>query len=436
MEPQNPELKHRIRQSYSVADMRSLRTLLSQHDTLTFRALENGLFPAAAEEAASHTGYQAVWVRDNVHVAHSLLVDGDSAGAVRAIRSLAEHFESQSKRFDAIIQDPSLAVMPSNRPHVKFKGYPPGEIPNWAHAQNDALGYFLWMFCRLARLEYLTLGGSHTALLGRFVRYFQAIRYWEDEDSGHWEEMRKNEASSIGVVCAGLRELRSLIHSPRGNDLKDLSTAVPSAVLDTLVDAGLARLAEILPAECIQPPPRRRRYDSALLFLIYPLRIVDDAMADQILSDIRENLQGEAGIRRYPGDSFWCADYRQRLSAGDRTRDFSSDIEDRNRMLQPGTEAQWCIFDPVISVIYGRRYQASGDPGCLQLQIEYFNRSLAQIDRDFRCPELWHSETTAAGTRVPETSEATPLLWTQANLLLALNQMEKSVQYSGTQKTV
>ena len=40
--------------------------------------------------------------------------------------------------------------------------------------------------------------------------YFQAIRYWQDEDSGHWEERRKIEASSIGAVVAGLRELRLL----------------------------------------------------------------------------------------------------------------------------------------------------------------------------------------------------------------------------------
>jgi len=34
-------------------------------------------------------------------------------------------------------------------------------------------------------------------ILGLFPLFFQAVRYWEDEDSGHWEEARKIEASSI-----------------------------------------------------------------------------------------------------------------------------------------------------------------------------------------------------------------------------------------------
>ena len=47
------------------------------------------------------------------------------------------------------------------------------------------------------------------------ARYFQKIQYWKDEDSGHWEELRKVAASSIGVATAGLREFRSLIHESR-----------------------------------------------------------------------------------------------------------------------------------------------------------------------------------------------------------------------------
>jgi hypothetical protein len=59
----------------------------------------------------------------------------------------------------------------------------------------------------------------------------------------------------------------------------------------------------------------------------------------------------------------------------------------------------------------------------LTLQTEYFNRSLTQLTASLQCPELWHWE-----GEILETSEATPLLWTQANLLLAVNEMEKSVQ--------
>ena len=150
--------------------------------------------------------------------------------------------------------------------------------------------------------------------------------------------------------------------------------------------------------------------------------------ADAILADVKEHLQGEYGIRRYKGDSFWAPGYKKLLTEDMRTADFSSDLSARDAMLKEGQEAQWCIFDPTISTIYGRRYQASRDPADLALQIEYLNRSLGQITgKDgphpaFRCPELYYVEDQHY---VP--SDATPLLWTQANLMIALATMEKSV---------
>jgi hypothetical protein len=40
-----------------------------------------------------------------------------------------------------------------------------------------------------------------------------------------------------------------------------------------------------------------------LLFLIYPIGVVDQTMADQIVDDVVGHLQGEIGVRRYIGDS-------------------------------------------------------------------------------------------------------------------------------------
>jgi phosphorylase kinase alpha/beta subunit len=97
-------------------------------------------------------------------------------------------------------------------------------------------------------------------------------------------------------------------------------------------------------------------------------------------------------------------------------------------MLEPGMEAQWSLFDPIVSVVYGKWYRASGDAQWLRLQTEYFNRSLAQITADLKCPELWHWEAGPDGVPLLETSEATPLLWTQANLWMALNEMEQSAK--------
>src|SRR5262249_26983261 len=109
-------------------------------------------------------------------------------------------------RFEAIV---SGAVDPDDvmrRPHVRFDGERIAEIAGqkWAHAQNDALGYFLWLCSKLGAAGAMTLDEQGARTLALFPAYFRAIRYWQDEDSGHWEEVRKREASSIGTVVAGL----------------------------------------------------------------------------------------------------------------------------------------------------------------------------------------------------------------------------------------
>ena len=199
-------------------------------------------------------------------------------------------------------------------------------------------------------------------------------------------------------------------------------------VLDELIAAGEQALAAILPAECVQSDPQKaRRYDAALLFLIYPLEVVNDVMGQRIVDDVLTNLQGKYGIRRYLGDSYWTADYKDKLPPEKRTADVSELQEERDALARSGEEAQWCIFDPVVSVIAGRRFLCTGDTADLERQVHYLNRSLGQItgpdcpQGELRCPEAYYLE---GGRYVP--NDHVPLLWTQANQWLALSAMEKS----------
>ena len=108
----------------------------------------------------------------------------------------------------------------------------------------------------------------------------------------------------------------------------------------------------------------------------------------------------------------------------DWTRDYSNDLESRNRLLErPGDEAQWCIFDPVLSVWYGHRYQRTGDPTDRAAQARHFNRSLAQVSDDWQCPELYYLK---GGVFQP--NPHTPLLWTQTNLQLALTMLRATAE--------
>ena len=422
------QLELQVRPESSRADIEAIFALLESMGTLNFPALANGLFPAAVLDSnRSYTGYSCIWVRDNIHIAHAHYRVGRAGTAIRNLRTLMVYFLKHQKRFLDIIEGTADANVPMNRPHIRFDGNSLEELPEkWSHAQNDALGYFLWMFCKLANEAAVSPDAEERNMLALFARFFEAIRYWQDEDSGHWEEARKISASSIGVVVAALTEFRKFL-SNAGPLCDHRGIPLTATTLDPLILCGRTALEEILPAECIQPDPRKqRRYDAALLFLLYPLRLIEGPLADQILNDAISHLEGKAGIRRYLGDSYWAPDYKQKLKPAERTADVSDDVSRRNRLLPAvGQEAQWCIFDPIVSCIFGMKFQSTRLPEHLAKQMKYLNRSLGQITRAdqtgvpaFRCPELYYLE---SGRYVP--NDHVPLLWTQANLMQAVKLM-------------
>ncbi len=421
----HPEIRKRLRSSYSPNDIDDLIAFLGGYGTLKLAPLPTGLYPAAslAPEAAAQTGYGNVWVRDNVYVALALEVSGQGAEAAAVLRALAAFYGKYRWRFEAVVEGRADAAAPMNRPQVRFDGLKLAEIPSrWAQAQNDALGYFLWLYCRLARARRVL---PDAELLALFGFYFEAIRYWEDEDSGHWEEARKVEASSIGAVLAGLGELRGLLAENTALECGFRGRAVTRQLLDQLMDSGARALAGILPAECIQPGRKYRPHDAALLFLVYPLDVVDEDMGRRIVDNVIRHLQGDYGIRRYLGDSYWTADYKEKTPPDERTADVSERQEARDALARPGEEAQWCIFDPIVSIIFGQFYARTGDVADLERQVHHLNRSLGQLTApdcpqgELLCPEAYYLERGRYAS-----NDLAPLLWTQANLRLALLAMK------------
>lgn len=401
-----------LKENCALAEVETLSRYLHDQGTFHFPTLRNGLFSAAAGDGGDFelTGYRNVWVRDNVHIAHAHWQWGESDKAVAAVKSLMAFFLKYQQRFADIIDGRVDASDPMNRPHVRFDGDRLVELDEkWSHAQNDALGAFLWLATKLT--DACRWNQQQLGLLESVARYLVVIRFWHDEDSGHWEEVRKIAASSIGVATAAL----DVWSMESGREFPNL---------------GRQSLESILPAECVQADPQKRReFDSALLFLIYPYQIVQGEMADRIVRDVTTHLMGEHGIRRYLGDSYWCADYKEKLSANVRTADFSDNIASRDRFLEPGLEAQWCLFDPIVSIHYGIRYERTRDMIDRRQQLFHLNRSLSQLTRPgsrfgaFRCPESYFRE---QGEYVP--NDICPLLWTQANLKLALTHLIQSLK--------
>ncbi|WP_036482215.1 glycoside hydrolase family 15 protein [Myxosarcina sp. GI1] len=427
----NSEVARLIKTDYQLSDIQNLISFLQERDTFAFPTLDNGLFPAAVvSNSTEYTGYAAVWVRDNVYVAYCHYLSGKTNIAVNNVRCLMQYIKKHRFRWLNIIDGKVDLAEVMQRPHVRFNGKDLSEIEqDWQQAQNDAWGYFLWFYCKLINDKAIEPTPEDLAILALFPEYFKAIAYWQDEDSGHWEEDRKISASSIGVVIASLQSFRQLLiyYTESARDRYQIPIAIE--LLDSLIQKGSKALAKILPAECIQPE-HPRRYDAALLFLIYPLEILDSNTSDRIIADVTENLQGKYGISRYLHDSFWCRDYQQipeniRTSISTEREQW---LQERGRSLKLGEEAQWCIFDPILSAIYGVRFHHTHQSEFLTKQIYYLNRSLGQLTATdskfggFKCPELYYLK---QDKYVP--NDATPLLWTQANLLMALKIMEQSL---------
>jgi hypothetical protein len=417
----NPEIAALIAGRYTTETLARVGAYFERAGTLRLASASNGLYPASAWLAAdSLSGYQNAWVRDNVMVANYLRETRDPELAT-LLRTLAEYFHLHRRRFIDIIENPDLRHDPARRPHVRFQLKTLGEIPGkWAHAQNDALGYALWLPFRAANDGLYEPDTLDRDVFVLFPRYFAAIRYWEDADSGHWEEDLRVNNSSIGVVVAALEQMKRYVSSHQGWCPADVQ---PDG-LDDLIARGRRALAN-LPAET----PGVREADAALVFLTYPLDVVDSPAALAIVERVAATLEGPHGIKRYLGDSYWCQEYDRLLAPGVRTGDFSDRIEERNRLLEPGCEAQWCIFDPVLSVFWGRRYLRSGDESDLEMQTRYFNRALSQITPDGRCPELYYMRDARSREYAP--NDHVPLLWTQANLGCALLYMERSAARAG-----
>jgi len=400
-----------------------------------------GMFSAAAANAAGNqggvgtggSGYYASWIRDNCLVAYDLwFCDPDGAGgadSAACIAAIAKFLLKYAFRFERVIGGLQNVKggeeVWMERPHIRFDGSTLLELSDqkYNHKQNDALGYFIWMRCLLAVENKLPITGEDLKLLGQMFDYLRAIECWQDEDGGHWEEHSKIEASSLGPVLAGVQMFKKLLGSMPG--LLAPCKEDTLAVLQTKIEQALGA---ILPNECVQDHMPRDA-DGALIFLCYPLQVVDKKMAEQILERVSKKITGPIGISRYAYDSFFCKDYKD-FTGADATKHFTDEeLKERDKLVKHGEEAQWCIFDPMVSAYYGTLYLQTRKQEHLELQQLFLSRSLAQVSGDdcmfgsWLCPELYYI---CKGKWQPD--DQTPLLWTVANLKAALHAMRLSLQ--------
>jgi Glycosyl hydrolases family 15 len=418
----NGLLRHLIAENYTPETMAKIKEELTAHRSHEILPVANGLFAASSSQAHDAvSGYQNVWVRDNVMVADSFRRRGDMKPAIACVEALSKFFATQLPSFRQIVDDPVRVLREdvNRRPHIRFTAQTPRELPEkWPQVQNDALAHALWFRFLLANTGVLPMNPEDYGVYGIFPAYFEAIEYWHDRDSGGWEEGRKINNSSVGAVVAGLEGMRK--HRDSGSE-KDfaLANAMSSEELASLIAKGRERLNATLPFES----PPERLVDSALLLLVHPLNVLHDpAMQDAIRNLVQARLKGKVGIKRYAGDAYFCQDYDEWFAPAQMSSNFSERLDFPDAHLQTDCEAQWCILDPLLSIIYGERFLANrSDVASFRKQVHYFNRSLAQLTADGKCPELYFLK---HRSYIPNVH--TPLAWTQANQALALRLMEKS----------
>lgn len=417
----NAEIAQMMRTEYAAQDLDALQKYFDAKGTLKLKIKPNGLYGAVTtDEEQIESGYHYTWVRDTVAVSLFQLEQGHTDIVAKTMKTLQDYFAKHKARFTGIIDGTADKDDAMQRPHIRFDGNTLEEVDQeWGHAQNDALGYALWLACRLANEGHYAMDDAALAVWSLFPLYFRAVEYWQDAENGHWEESAKIESSSIGTAMAGLMELKTFL---KDKSVEAQGEKIDAALLDDLIAKGRAQLDAFLPWETREGLPGARRADGATLFLIYPLGVVSGEQADKVIATVTGELTGDNGIKRYIGDSYWCADYKKLVDAKELTT--CTGQADRDKWLKPGTEAQWCIFDPIVSVIYGKRYLESKNPADLARQVHFFNRALSQVTPEGKCPEAYYLADSDNGIYVP--NDQTPLAWTQANLGIALSYMKRS----------
>jgi hypothetical protein len=383
---------------------RDIRDYLTSRGCFVFTQLPSGLFPAIRTDAEKdQTGYADAWLRDSACIALNLWRSGERELAARAGEGVLTALGHSTDVLRAVAGGAEI-----HRPTVRFHGANAEPLQDWPNAQNDALGYAMCLIGTLSQAKALELSEQHVELFDSLVGYLKAIPYWRDEDSGHWEESAKCGASSIGAVVAGLQAVRPIVSDP--------------ALVDELITEGRQALKELLPNES-RTPGQERDADGAVLFLVQPLGVVDDEAAEQVVQLVQRDLEGEIGVKRYVGDSYWAPDYRDHFQMGDRAVDFTNRMDERAAFLEPGLEAQWSLFDPMLAIYYAKEFKQTGDAEHATQAQQYLSRSLAQILDDqgeLKMPEAYFYEHDAW---VP--NDHNGLLWAESNLLYALAVFEE-----------
>lgn len=314
----------------------------------------------------------------------------------------------------------------------------------WAHQQLDALGLFLTAYGTVASAGLIA---PDVALVTRFVRYLDAIEYWSRPDLGHWEEWPpKVRTSSLGCVVAGLRAVAPLLASSSGDDGANAHSRATEAEARELAEKGFDVLRPRLGGEPHNPEAweaEGRADDAAMLTLLLPpiaslLGLTREQRGAIAASALR--LRRTHGVLRYRGDSYYGADYQERLRAwkachAPHDPAAYPHATVRDSWAVDGCEAQWTIFEPLL-LLHFLTEHSNGAPRAGDAAEHSLRRILAAVEEKAQLAEagrpadvrlhVHESYTVVTGQRGP--NDVQDLLWAVAYIRMALAVCEETLR--------
>jgi len=294
----------------------------------------SGLFKASS--TTSKTGYDRIWIRDNLYISLAFESIKDIKTLKQIYHGLLNIFLKYEYKIDCAIKE---------KPTKDYEYIHPlytldlEEIKTgWGWKQNDSIGLSLFKIGQLERKYNIIRNENDFKIIKKLIKYLESIKYWEDKDNGIWEEDKELHASSVGACIAGLKEISKL-------------TTVPKE----LISKGELSLRSILPKES-----NSKDIDLALLSLIYPYNIINIKTKKEILHNMEKYLVRKNGIIRYQNDKYY----------------------NKNN-----TEASWCMGFPWIAICYKSMNN-------VEKYKEYLSKTINCLDSDIKLPELYIEDTT------------------------------------------
>lgn len=338
---------------------------LSNHTAL-LKSLqyESGLFSASSKKVV--TGYDKAWMRDNVYVGLAFLELDEREEVMKMYTAFISILLKHEWKIDYAI---------SARPEFSYQYIHPRYHPetfdefweSWGNKQNDSIGALLYFFGTAAKRNFPVLQNENEKrVIQKLAAYLQVIEYWQDQDSGVWEEWEEIHASSLGACVAGLKTV------------KETGIEIP----DELIRKGDDMLHyELLPRES-----HDKFCDLSLLTLIYPFNILSNEEAKNVIKSIEYHLVKTKGIIRYKGDAYYNKNW-------DRWSE----------------EAEWTFGFSFLALAY----HSLGEKERALFSLE---KARETVNEKGEIPELYYSNS-------QEHNENTPLAWSEAMYLIALTRV-------------